>query len=583
MFIEAVPNRTSPSAVLLRESYRDENGRSQKRTLANLSKLPTAMIAGLKALLAGGTVVGPEELKIERSLPHGHVAAALGMVRKIALDRLILSTAQDEQSRRYCDLIVGLIVNRLIAPRSKLGFVRAVDPETACSSLGAVLGLGEVAEREVYAALDWLLGQQPRIEAGLARRHLRDGTLVLYDVSSSYFEGSKCPLARFGYSRDHRADRRQIVYGLLCTREGLPIAIEVFDGNTADPATLGPQILKLKARFKRERVVLVGDRGMITSARIRDDLGPAGLDWITCLRAPQIRALAAADGPLQPSLFDEQDLAEITAPEEFPGERLMVCRNPLLAEERARKRAELLAATGRDLSRIQQAVARPRAPLRGTAEIGIAVGAVLDQKMAKHFEVSIGEASLTFRRKCDSIADEARLDGIYVVRTSVPAAALAPAETVQAYKDLDRVERAFRNLKSGDLAIRPVRHWTPDRVRAHVFLCMLAYHVEWHLRQALAPLLFQDTEIAAARAERGSPVRKTEPSPSAQAKKATGRNSSGQPIMAFADLMDYLGTLTRNVLAAPFQGGPPIILYANPTPLQEAAFERLGVNPRRVQ
>ncbi len=466
MFIEAVPNRNSPPAVLLRESYRDENGKSQKRTLANLSKLPAAMIAGLKALLAGGTVVGQDELKIERSLPHGHVAAALGMVRQIALDRLILSTAQDEQSRRYCDLIVGLIVDRLIAPRSKLGFVRAVDPETACSSLGAVLGLEQVAEREVYAALDWLLGQQPRIEAGLARRHLRDGTLVLYDVSSSYFEGCKCPLARFGYSRDHRADRRQIVYGLLCTRDSLPIAVEVFDGNTADPATLGPQILKLKARFKLDRVVLVGDRGMITSARIRDDLGPAGLDWITCLRAPQIRALAAADGPLQPSLFDEQDLAEITAPEDFPGERLIVCRNPLLAEERARKRADLLAATERDLRGIQQAVERQRAPLRGTAEIGIAVGAVLDKhKMAKHFEVKIGEASLTFRRKGESIADEARLDGIYVVRTSVPAAAMAPAETVQVYKDLDRVERAFRNLKSVDLAIRPVRHWTPDRVR----------------------------------------------------------------------------------------------------------------------
>jgi hypothetical protein len=584
MFIEAVPNRNSPPAVLLRESYRDETGKAQKRTLANLSKLPTAMIAGLKALLAGGTVVGPDALKVARSLPHGHVAAALGMVRKIALDRLILSTAQDEQSQRYCDLIIALIVDRLIAPRSKLGFVRAVGAATACSSLGAVLGLEMVAEREVYAALDWLLGQQPRIEAGLARRHLRDGTLVLYDVSSSYFEGCKCPLARFGYSRDHRADRRQIVYGLLCTRDGLPIAVEVFDGNTADPATLGPQILKLKARFKLDRVVLVGDRGMITRARIRDDLGPAGLDWITCLRAPQIQALAAADGPLQPSLFDERDLAEITAPEEFPGERLMVCRNPLLAEERARKREELLAATERDLSRVQQTVERQRAPLRGTAEIGIAVGAVLDKhKMAKHFEIRIGEESLTFRRKCNRIADEARLDGLYVVRTSVPAAALVPAEIVQAYKDLDRVERAFRNLKSGDLAVRPVRHWTPDRVRAHVFLCMLAYHVEWHLRQSLAPLLFHDTEIAAARAERASPVRKTEPSRSAQAKKATGRNSAGQPVMAFADLMDHLGTLTRNVLAAPFQDSPSLILYASPTPLQEAAFERLGINPRRVQ
>jgi len=584
MFIETVPNRNSPPAVLLRESYRDERGKSQKRTLANLSRLPAAVVAGVKALLAGGTVVGKDGLKIERSLPHGHVAAALGTLRKIALDRLMLSTAKDEQSRRHRDLVVGLIVDRLIAPRSKLAFVRAVKPATACSSLGAVLGLGTVAEREVYAALDWLVAQQPRIEAGLARRHLKDGMLVLYDVSSSYFEGRKCPLARFGYSRDHRADRPQIVYGLLCTRDGLPVAVEVFDGDTADPATLGRQILKLKARFGLDRVVLVGDRGMITNARIRDDLRPAGLDWISCLRASQIQALAAEGGPLQLSLFDERDMAEIAAPEAFPGERLIVCRNPLLAEERARKREELLAATERDLSRIKLTVERKRMPLRGKAEIGLAVGAVIDKhKMAKHLEVTIGEASLTFPRTPDSIAREARLDGIYVVRTSVSAEAMATAETVQAYKDLARVERAFRCLKTVDLEIRPVRHWMADRVRAHVFLCMLAYHVEWHLRQALAPLLFHDTDIAAARAERASPVGKTEPSRSAKTKKATGRNPDGQPVMAFADLMDHLGTLARNDLTAPLQDNRSIILYTNPTRLQEAAFERLGIDPRRVQ
>jgi len=583
MFIETVPNRTSPPAVLLRESYRDEGGKSQKRTLANLSRLPAEVVAGLKALLAGGTVVGKDGLKVERSLPHGHVAAALGTVRKIALDRLMLSTAKDEEARRHRDLVVGLIVDRLIAPRSKLAFVRAVNPETRCSSLGAVLGLGTVAEREVYAALDWLVAQQPRIEAGLARRHLKNGTLVLYDVSSSYLEGRKCPLARFGYSRDHRADRPQIVYGLLCTREGLPVAVEVFDGATADPTTLGRQILKLKARFGLDRVVLVGDRGMITDARIRDDLKPAGLDWISCLRAPQIQALATEGGPLQLSLFDERDMAEIAAPDAFPGERLIVCRNPLLAEERARKREDLLAATERDLSRIKLSVERKRAPLRGTAEIGLAVGAVIDKhKMAKHIEVMIGEASLGFRRTPDSIAREARLDGIYVVRTSVAAEAMAAAETVQAYKDLARVERAFRCLKTVDLEIRPVRHWMADRVRAHVFLCMLAYHVEWHLRQALAPLLFHDTDIAAARAERASPVGKTEPSPSAKTTKATRRNADGQPVMAFADLMDHLGTLARNDLSAPLQDNRSIILYTTPTRLQEAAFNRLGVDPRRV-
>jgi hypothetical protein len=584
MFIETVPNRTSPPAVLLRESYRDEDGKPQKRTLANLSRVPAEVVGGLEALLAGGAVIGENGLGIERSLPHGHVAAALGTIRKIALDRLLLSTAKDEQSRRHRDLVVGLIVDRLMAPRSKLGFVRAVNPETACSSLGEVLGLGTVAEREVYAALDWLVAQQTRIEAGLARRHLEDGTLVLYDVSSSYFEGRKCPLARFGYSRDHRSDRPQIVYGLLCTKEGLPVAVEVFDGATADPATLGQQILKLKTRFKLDRVVLAGDRGMITNARIRDDLRPAGLDWITCLRAPQIQALAAEGGPLQLSLFDERDLAEIAAPDAFPGERLIVCRNPLLVEERARKREELLAATERGLKRIEQAVERKRAPLRGQAEIGLALGAVLDKhKMAKHFDITIGETCFTFRRKPDSIAREARLDGIYVVRTSVPAEAMAAAEAVQAYKDLARVERAFRCLKTVDLEIRPVRHWMADRVRAHVFLCMLAYHVEWHLRQALAPLLFHDTDIAAARAERTSPVRKTKPSQSAKTKRATSRNRDGQPVMAFADLMDHLGTLARNHLALPLAANRSVILHTRPTRLQEAAFERLGIDPKRVQ
>jgi Transposase DDE domain len=317
MFIESIPNRGSPPAILLRESWRDEEGRTHKRTLANLSKVPADLLEGLKALLKGGTVIGtgPGEIEIERSLAHGHVAAVLGMISKIALDRLILSTAKDKASRRSSALIVAMIVDRLIAPRSKLGFVRAVNEETAVSSLGPVLGLGDVKEREPYEALDWLIERQLRIENGLARRHLKDGVLVLYDVSSSYFEGRCCPLAQFGHSRDHRKDRPQIVYGLLCTRAGIPIAVEVFDGNTADPSTLSSQVEKLKDRFGIGRVAVVGDRGMITAARIRDDLKPAGLDWITCLRAPAILALAAESGPLQLSLFDERDLAEISAPQ----------------------------------------------------------------------------------------------------------------------------------------------------------------------------------------------------------------------------------------------------------------------------
>lgn len=585
MFIETVPNRQSPPAVLLRESYRDERGKAQKRTLANLSKLPVAVIDGLKALLKGGQVIGVGEdgLRVERSLPHGHVAAGLGVMRKIALDRLLLSTAKDAASRRHCDLVVGMIVDRLVAPRSKLGFTRAVNLQTACSSLGAVLDLGSVAEHEVYAALDWLLGEQPRVENGLARRHLEDGTLVLYDVSSSYFEGSKCPLARFGHSRDKRRDRPQIVYGLLCTRQGLPVAVEVFDGNTADPATLSAQVATLKQRFRLQRVVLVGDRGMITSARIREDLEPAGLDWISCLRAPQIQALATQDGPLQLSLFDERDMAEIESPD-YPGERLMVCRNPDLAANRARKRCELLDATERDLVRIQERVRRARKPLKGAAAIGQALGAVLNRrKVGKHFEYTITDTDFSFTRDHAAIAAEARLDGIYVIRTSIEADALSAGETVQAYKDLARVERAFRCLKTVDLDIRPIRHWTAPRVRAHVFLCMLAYHVEWHLRQALAPLLFHDTDLEAARAERSSPVVKTEPSQTAKRKKASKRNENGLPVMDFADLLRHLGTLTANTMVAPLQGEHNFTLYTRKTPIQEAAFELLGFDPVRVQ
>jgi transposase len=585
MFIETVPNRQSPPAVLLRESYRDERGKAQKRTLANLSKLPAAVVDGLRALLKGGQVIGTGEdgLRVERSLPHGHVAAGLGMVRKIALDRLLLSTAKDVQARRHCDLVVGMIVDRLVAPRSKLGFTRAVNAETACSSLGAVLGLGTVAEREVYGALDWLVGEQHRVENGLARRHLKDGTLVLYDVSSSYFEGRKCPLARFGHSRDQRRDRPQIVYGLLCTKQGLPVAVEVFDGNTADPTTLSAQVDKLKARFRLERVVLVGDRGMITSARIREDLKPAGLDWISCLRATQIQALAAADGPLQLSLFDERDLAEIASPD-YPGERLVVCRNPDLAAERARKRTELLEATERDLAGIQERIRRARKPLTGAAAIGQAVGAVISRrKVGKHFECTITDTDFCFARNQAAIEAEARLDGIYVIRTSVEAEALSAGETVQAYKDLSRVERAFRCLKTVDLDIRPIRHWTAPRVRAHVCLCMLAYHVEWHLRQALAPLMFHDTDLQAARAERASPVVKTEPSKTAKRKKATKRNQDGLPVMGFADLLRHLGTLAANTMVAPLQGKHTFTLYTRKTPLQEAAFELLGFDPARVQ
>jgi len=587
MFIETVPNRSSPPAVLLRESFRDENGKAQKRTLANLSSLPAHVVSGLKALLKGGVVVGAggaDGLTIERTLPHGHVAAGLGMVRKLALDRLLLSTAKDEASVRSRDLVVGLIVDRLVTPRSKLGFVRAVSEETAMTSLGPVLDLGKVAEREVYEALDWLLSQQNRIENALARRHLKGGALVLYDVSSSYLEGRQCPLARHGYSRDHRSDRLQIVYGLLCTREGLPVAVEVFEGNTGDPTTLTPQIKKLKERFDLERVVMVGDRGMLTSARIREDVKPAGLDWISCLRNSAVQVLAADDGPLQMSLFDERDLAEISAPDLYPGERLIVCRNPFLAAERDRKRQALLASTEKGLQAVAAKMRSLRNPLRGAAAIGLAVGAVINKsKVAKHFDLTITDTSLSWRRNEEAIRKEAQLDGVYVVRTSLSSEVMPADDVVQAYKDLARVERSFRSLKTVDLEIRPIRHWNADRVRAHVFLCMLAYHVEWHLRQALAPLLFHDTDIAAARAERASPVERTDPSPAAKAKRGSKVNEDGLPVMAFGDLMDHLGTLARNTMAAALHKGHTFILHTKPTALQDAAFKLLDIDPVRVQ
>ncbi len=402
-------------------------------------------------------------------------------------------------------------------------------------------------------------------------------------MSSSYLEGRCCALAQHGYSRDHRSDRPQIVYGLLCDRDGRPIAVEVFDGNTGDPSTLGIQVEKLKRRFSLRHVVLVGDRGMITSARIRAEIKPAGFDWISCLRAKQIQELADDGGPLQLTLFDERDLAEITAAD-YPGERLVVCRNPDLTRERSRKREALLAATERDLSRIAAATRRLTRPLRGKAEIGLAVGAVVDShKMAKHFELTITDTSFTFRRRVETIAREARLDGIYVIRTSLSAEAMSAADAVRAYKDLARVERAFRTLKSVDLQIRPVHHWIEPRVRAHVFLCMLAYYVEWHLRDAWKPILFHDHDRAAAEQERTSPVAAAEPSAAAQRKRARRRTENGLPLSSFGDLMAHLATQTMNVVAMAGASNAAFTTVTKATALQEAAFELLKAEPMRVQ
>src|SRR5512132_2976366 len=577
MHIESVPNRNSRPAILLRESYR-EDGKVRKRTLANLTRWPEHLVEGLRTLLRGGVAMAEDALSIERSLPHGHVAAILGIARALGLPELLTERLGGAAGRRCRDLVLAMLVDRLIAPSSKLATVRALNPDTAASSLGEVLGLGVVQEREVYAALDWLLAQQERIERALAKRHRGEGTLVLYDVSSSYLEGRKCELARFGHSRDHRKDKPQIVYGLLCNRDGCPIAIQVFDGSTADPGTLADQVAKVKQHFALERVVFVGDRGLITSARIREDLQPAGLDWIAALRAPSIQALVEG-GPLQLSLFDERDLADITAPA-YPGERLVVCRNPLLAAERRRQRQDLLAATERALSRITAAVARKRAPLRGAAEIGLEVGAVIDRhKMAKHFDVRIADDAVSWRRNDASIAAEARLDGLYVIRTSVPAAAMSAEQAVGAYKALARVERAFRSLKTVDLEIRPVYHWLVPRVRAHVFLCMLAYYVEFHMRQRLAPLLFDEHDHAAAEAERMSIVAPAERSPAARRKATTRRTEDDLPLHSFRSLLRDLATLVLNKAAVPTNPNYTFNLLTKTTPLQARAFELLVVSP----
>jgi hypothetical protein len=570
MYVAVVPNRRSRPAILLRESYRD-GAKVKNRTLANLSDWPAERIETLRAALRGDKLVpAGEGLEIARALPHGHVAAALGTARRIGLDRLL----PDGRARRR-DLALALIVARLIDPAAKLATARALDETTALHSLGVTLGLGAVDAKEVYAALDWLGAAQPSIEAALARRHLRDGTLVLYDVSSSYVEGRCCELARFGHSRDGRNDKMQIVFGLLCSAAGCPIAVEVFEGNTSDPSTLGNQIAKLKERFGLERVVMVGDRGMITRARIEEDLKPAGLDWITALRAPAIQHLATAGGPLQLSLFDERDLAEIESPD-FPGERLIVCKNPALAEERKRKRAELLDATEQDLEDIAARIVRKRAPLRGADKIGLAVGALLGRrKVAKHFRIAITDDQLSFSRDHDAIAVEAALDGFYVLRTNVPAEALDTADTVRAYKSLANVERAFRSLKTVDLDIRPIFHWVSPRVRAHVFLCMLAYHLEWHMRQALAPILFDDHDRAAGEAQRPSPVAKARPSPAAKRKAKTKRTDDGLPVHSFRTLLADLATLTRNTVR--WANAPAMALLASPTPIHQRAFDLLGV------
>ena len=541
MYIAEVPNRSSPPALLLRESYR-EGGKVKNRTLANLSHLPREQIEALRRILKGEKLAPVEEIfQIIRSLPHGHVAAVLGTLQRLRLDRWLSSRACQQR-----DVVCAMIVARILQPQSKLATARSLNAQTASTSLGACLGLEHCSEDDLYQAMDWLLQRQDRIEAALAREHLRDGTLALYDLTPVHFEGRCCPLAAMGASRNGPKGKLQIRVGLLCTPAGCPVAVEVFRGNAGEQGTLKLQIKKLQQRFDLRRVVVVGDRGILTSARIREELAAAdGLDWITALRAPTIKKLAE-DGVLVLSLFDERDLAEIQHPD-FPGERLVVCRNPLLGEERARKRDELLQATATQLEKIRQATLRPKWRLKGKDKIGLRAGRVLNRfKMGKHFELEIAADHFSYRRKEEAIAAEAALDGIYVIRTSVPAEAMDGDNCVTSYKSLSAVERAFRCLKSVDLKIRPIHHRTADRVRSHVFLCMLAYYVEWHMRQDLAPMLFDDEEPELAQLLRESVVAPAQRSPEAQRKAHTQRTAAGDPVHSFQTLLKDLGTVAHN-------------------------------------
>jgi Transposase DDE domain len=573
MYVARIPNRGSPPAILLRESYR-QGAKVKNRTLANLSHWPEPKVDALARTLKGlpPKLDLSEAFEITRSLPHGHVAAVLGTARRLGIDELI-----DPAPSRRRDLVMAMLAAQVIAPGSKLATARGLRAETATSSLGEVLGVSGCDEDDLYAAMDWALQRQEAIENALAARHLVNGTLVLYDVSSAAFEGRTCPLGAIGHPKDGVKGRLQIVYGLLCSPAGIPVAIEVFEGNTADPNTLATQITKLKNRFKLSRVCLVGDRGLLTNARITEELRPGGLDWISALRAPQIKALVE-QGALQLSLFDEQDLGEISSPE-FPGERLVCCHNPVLAAERTRKRGELLAATEKELTPLAAATGRAKRPLRGKDKIALRVGKVINHyHMAKHFTLTITDESFTFTRNTAAITAEAALDGIYVLRTSLPNDTLTESEVVARYKNLADVERFFRTLNT-ELDIRPIRHRLADRVRAHVFLRMLSYYLVWHMKTALAPILFVDNDKPAAAAKRANPVAAAQRSDEALAKAARKRTPQHTPVHSFTSLLADLATLCANQIQ-PAHDMPAFTMTTTPTPLQRRAFELLDISHR---
>jgi transposase len=571
MYVAVVPNRNSPPATLLRESFR-ENGKVRNRTIANLSHWPASQIEALRQVLRGESAAAaplPSSFDITRSRPHGHVAAVLATIERLGLPALL--DAVDNRSRRAA---IALIAARILDPGSKLATSRALREETCHHTLGESLALGTVNEDDLYAAMDWLVARQSTVEAELAKRHLSSGTLVLYDLTSTYFEGHHCPLAKYGYSRDERRANPQIVFGLLSNSEGCPVAVEVFEGNTGDPKTVAAQVNKLREHFHLEHIILVGDRGMLTQKRIEEDLRVhAGLEWVSALRAPQIQKLAAA-GTIQMSLFDDQDLAEVTHPD-YPGERLIVCRNPLLAAERARKRNELIEAAEKKLSEIQAATERKRQPVRGVEKISYLVGrALATSKVEKYFRWKATTTKLQWERDTQRIDRDAALDGIYVLRTNVPAQRLQRDQTVLAYKRLATVERAFRSLKSVDLHVRPIHHRLPDRVRAHVLIAMLAYYVEWHMRRALAPVLFDDELHGGPRPNVVAPAVRSD---QAQSKALHKRTADDWPVQSFQDWLQDLATIVQNRIQPKLKSLPPFEVITRPTASQRHALQLLGV------
>lgn len=561
------------ATYLLRRSVR-VGKKVKKETVANLSHLPEELIGIIRRYLKGEAFAGAgESFRIDRSLPHGHVAAVLGTLRRLDLEKLL-----GKKPSRRRTLTVGMIAARILEPSSKLAVAGHLNAETSCTSLGEVLGAESVDVDELYHTMDWLIQRQSGIEDALAERHLTDGSLMLYDVTSVYFEGRTCPLAGLGHNRDGKKGKLQIVVGLLCNAQGCPVSVQVFRGNTGDPKTLLPQIEKIRSRFGMSRVVLVGDRGMITEARLREDVRPAGLDWITALRAPSIRQLVDC-GSLQLSLFDETDLAEISDPA-YPGERLIVCKNPLLAEDRARTRTELIEATEKHLDTIVQATMRHARKLKGKDKIALRVGKVVNRaKVAKYFTLNITDNSFDYSRNEERISQDARLDGFYVIRTSVPEEALTAQGTVRCYKSLAKVERAFQSLKSVDLRVRPIHHRLEDRVKAHVLICMLAYYVEWHMRKALAPILFDDDDRSKAQTLRQSVVEPAKRSKGALRKASTRKTEDGIPVQSFQSLLSHLGTLTKNTVRL-VSSDVAFSQYSEPTAVQRKAFELLGVSPR---